>query len=194
MSPDWIYFQAGLQHILNASALDHILFLIAICAVYRIRQWKTVAMLVTAFTAGHCLTLAISVYFVPLFSAATAELLIPLTILGSSIANLIPGFSPESGKKRLLLYCITGTFGMIHGMGFASNFLAMPLGEDPLWKQLLLFNFGVEAGQLTVVAMILAVAWFSLDFLKIPLRIWTIGASVFTGVFSLFLLFRNEFW
>jgi len=70
----------------------------------------------------------------------------------------------------------------------------MPLGEDPLWKQLLLFNFGVEAGQLTVVAMILAVAWFSLDFLKIPLRIWTIGASVFTGVFSLFLLFRNEFW
>lgn len=55
-----VYFQIGLKHIADLAAYDHILFIIALCAVYRLREWRQILILVTAFTVGHSITLAMA--------------------------------------------------------------------------------------------------------------------------------------
>ena len=55
-----LYFGLGTDHILNWEALDHILFVAALCLRYLIKDWKKVVVLVTAFTIGHSITLALS--------------------------------------------------------------------------------------------------------------------------------------
>ena len=77
------YFQLGFEHITDLNGYDHILFLIALCAAYRYTDWKRILILVTAFTVGHSITLALAVLNIIPVNAAWIEFLIPLTILVS---------------------------------------------------------------------------------------------------------------
>ena len=60
MQPFPFYLQIGFEHISNLAGYDHILFLVALCAVYRLEQWRKIIILVTAFTLGHCVTLVLA--------------------------------------------------------------------------------------------------------------------------------------
>ena len=81
------YFDTGWHHIISWTALDHILFIIALAAIYLLADWKQVLVLVTAFTIGHSLTLALSVNDVIRFNEKWVEFLIPCTILATAIFN-----------------------------------------------------------------------------------------------------------
>ena len=83
-----LYFGLGVGHILTWDALDHILFVTALCLRYRFPDWKKVAIMVTAFTIGHSITLALSVFGLIKVPVAIIEFLIPLTIAGTAINNL----------------------------------------------------------------------------------------------------------
>ena len=89
MSEFQLYFLLGKDHILDyANGYDHILFVLALCAVYVIRDWKKILILVTAFTIGHSITLALSTLNIISFNAQWIEFLIPLTIFVTSVSNL----------------------------------------------------------------------------------------------------------
>lgn len=176
------YLQLGFDHISDLNAYDHIIFIIALCAVYSFKEWKKVLILVTAFTIGHSVTLALAVFDIVRFPAAWIELLIPITIILTSLHNVYsrPDDHSNTLKKNVSFnYYLALFFGFIHGMGF-SNFLRsimMPGEEGLLWKQLLAFNIGIELGQLLIVAIILVISFGVLHFLKVSQKSWNIFIS-----------------
>jgi hypothetical protein len=152
-----LYFLTGWQHIVSTQALDHILFIIALCALYTLQQWKQVLVLVTAFTIGHSLTLALSVYDVVRFSSSWVEFLIPCTIFVTAVLNIIKPGLPQ--KKLPSSYLLALLFGLVHGMGFANTIRFMLAGDETIAWPLFSFNLGLEAGQvylLSVPCMLLA--------------------------------------
>src|SRR6266480_6808256 len=98
------YFNMGWHHIISWDALDHQLFILALAAIYLRKDWKQVLILVTAFTIGHSLTLALSVYDIIRFSSRWVEFLIPCTIVITAISNLFQKkFTPKSIRINYFL-------------------------------------------------------------------------------------------
>ena len=88
--PDFVfYFGLGWHHIISLDALDHQLFILALASVYTFKNIKQVLILVTAFTIGHSLTLALSVLDIIRFSSKWVEFLIPCTIFITALNNII---------------------------------------------------------------------------------------------------------
>jgi hypothetical protein len=173
------FLDLGFDHILDPNGYDHILFIIALCAVYKISEWKKVAILVTAFTVGHSLTLALAALDIIRVNKDLIEFLIPVTILLTAIYNVVPKPNRESSKLIGMNYFIALFFGLIHGMGFSNFFRStiMPGQENELISQLFAFNIGVELGQLIIVGFILTASYLSLNILKIKQREWTLFIS-----------------
>lgn len=175
-----LYFDLGWQHILDWQGYDHILFVAALCGIYLLADWPKVLFLVTAFTIGHSLTLALSVFKIITFSSAWIEFLIPLSIVFTAVANLANGARPQTHTRWV--YAMALGFGFIHGMGF-SNYLSSLLGTDTgIVAELLAFNIGLEFGQLFIVMGILALAHFIIKIIKVKQRDWVIFLSA--AIFS----------
>lgn len=179
------YLGLGFDHILDLEGYDHMLFLVALCAIYRLQQWKQVAILVTAFTIGHSFTLALAALDIIRIPAAWVEFLIPITILLTALYNVIsqPKHQASATQKWHLNYLFALGFGLIHGMGF-SNFLRstlMPGEESNFIAQLLAFNIGVELGQLSIVVVILIIAFVAFNFLKVKAPEWNLFISGMTA-------------
>jgi hypothetical protein len=170
------YFDLGWQHIISWSALDHILFITALAAIYALHDWKKVLLLVTAFTIGHSLTLALSVYDIIRFSSKWIEFLIPCTIIATAIFNF---FLKDFNYNSLRLnYFLALFFGLIHGMGFANSIRFMLASDQKIALPLLSFNIGLEAGQIAVVTIILLISYLVTSILKAPRKVWMMTLSV----------------
>ena len=181
MSDFGFYFKMGWQHIISADALDHQLFILALACVYTIKDIKKVLILVTAFTIGHSLTLALSVLDVIRFSSKWVEFLIPCTIFLTALNNILRVDS-KGGSARVNYYLALG-FGLIHGMGFANAIRIMLAKDQTIGWGLFGFNVGLEVGQIFCVAIILIVSLVFLNLLKIKRRDWVFFLSA--GVFAL---------
>ena len=148
MSDFSVYFSLGLGHILNWAALDHLLFILSLTCVYVITDYKKLLWLVTAFTLGHSITLALATLHLIQVQMSWVEFLIPCTILAAAISNLMQ-------TEQRYKYSVVAIFGLIHGLGF-SNYLQSLLGaEGSLFTPLLAFNLGLELGQILVVSLVL---------------------------------------
>ena len=188
MSDFGFYFKMGWQHIISADALDHQLFILALACVYTSRDIKRVLILVTAFTIGHSLTLALSVYDVIRFSSKWVEFLIPCTIFVTAINNIFQLNS--AAKSAKINYYLALCFGLIHGMGFANAIRIMLARDQTIALGLFGFNVGLEVGQIFVVAIILIVGILFLNVIKIKRRDWVLFLSA--GVFALSLKMALE--
>jgi len=175
-----VYFELGIDHILDKNAYDHVLFIIALCIIYSLKEWKNVLLLVTAFTIGHSLTLALAAFDIIVVEASVVEFLIPFTILITAISNL---FNKGAYYRQYKLqYMIALFFGFIHGLGF-SNFFKTIIGkEGGIVGPLFAFNIGVEAGQVLMVLAILAVSYVALALLKIKRIYWV---RIISGMIAL---------
>ena len=176
-----LYFGLGVEHILTWDALDHILFVSALCLRYKLEDWKKVAILVTAFTIGHSLTLILSVFGYVTVSVPWIEFLIALTIAGTALINLF--FKPNGKREKLpVIYFFALFFGMIHGLAYANLLLDLEGGEN-LTSHLLAFNLGIEVAQLLVVAVVLALSFIFVEKLNIPqlwwIRVWSLLILLF---------------
>ena len=174
------YLRLGFAHITDLEGYDHILFVIALCAVYGLRDWRRVLVLVTAFTVGHSITLALATLRLFTYRTEVIEWLIPVTILVTAVANLAAaGKSGEASPSRYpyARYGLALLFGLVHGLGF-SNFLRSMLGrEASLVSPLLAFNVGLEIGQLLIVAAVLGVAFVCTRLLGVARRDWNLVVS-----------------
>lgn len=171
-----LYFRLGTEHILTWEAMDHILFVTALCLRYMVKDWKKVVVLVTAFTIGHSITLALSALGYVQISTKWIEFLIPVTILATAINNLVQKIQQVEHPSRLpLIYFFALFFGLIHGLAYANTFLSLE-GKEGLVVHLLAFNLGIEIAQLLVVAIILAISFIFVGVLKIS-RIWWVRAA-----------------
>ncbi len=150
-----VFFNLGLDHILDIQGYDHMLFLLALCIPFVLKDWKKVLVLATAFTIGHSITLGLSALDIVTFPSAWIEFLIPLTIVLTAIIDLIY----QNNIKSSYHYLLAMFFGFIHGMGFSNFFKSsmMPGEESRLITQLLSFNIGIEIGQIIIVILLLIV-------------------------------------
>ncbi len=175
------YFGLGWHHIISLNALDHILFIVVLAAIYIIQDWKQVLVLVTAFTIGHSITLALSVLDIIRFPGKWVEFLIPCTIVITAVSNL---FQHKFSSKTIRLnYYLALFFGLIHGMGFANTIRFMLAKDQHIGVGLFAFNIGLEAGQVVIVLMLLLFAFLFMQLLKVNRREWVIFLS--SAVFSL---------
>ncbi|MGV3766679.1 MAG: HupE/UreJ family protein [Chitinophagaceae bacterium] len=189
MQDFWLYFGLGKDHIADLQGYDHILFVAALCLRYLFRDWKKVLILITAFTIGHSITLALSVLNVVNISTAWIEFLIPVTIVFTALSNVWEK-KFEFKTKFPLIYFLALFFGLIHGLGF-SNYLKSLLGKSSsIAGELLAFNLGLEAGQLLIVAAIMLISWIVVQALRTQRREWLLFAS--GGIFCLSLLMAIE--
>jgi hypothetical protein len=147
-----------------------------------------VLILVTAFTIGHSLTLALSVLDIIRFSSKWVEFLIPCTIFITALNNIFQVDSKNKGA-RVNYYLALG-FGLIHGMGFANAIRIMLAKDQTIGWGLFGFNVGLEAGQIFVVAVILVIGLLFLNFFKVKKRDWIFFLSA--GVFALSLKMTLE--
>lgn len=179
------YFSLGWEHIINREALDHQLFIAALSAIYILNDWKQVLILVTAFTIGHSLTLALSVTDVVRFDRNWVEFLIPCTIIITAISNLFQ--KKFTARSIRINYFFALFFGLIHGMGFASTLRPMLARDESLGWGLFGFNAGLEVGQIIVVIVLLIIGKIILDMLKVSRREWVIflSAAVFSLAFKM---------
>ena len=175
------YLRLGWEHIISTDALDHQLFIAALAVLYLFSDWKRVLILVTAFTIGHSLTLALSVLDIVRFPDQWVEFLIPCTIFITALSNL---FQKEFSRRSVRInYFLALFFGLIHGMGFANTIRFMLAKDQSLVSGLLGFNIGLELGQIVVVALLLGLSQLVISGLKIQRREWVIFLSA--GVFSI---------
>lgn len=163
------FFQDGVHHILIG--YDHILFLVSLLLpavlVRNAGGWKPVARwqdavwpmvtVVTMFTLGHSITLALAGLGIVTMSPRVVEPMIALTIIVAAVDNLVPMLRRH---RRLFTFL----FGLIHGFGFASVLSELDLPVGSFVAALLQFNLGVEAGQLVIVTLALL--------LLLALRAW----------------------
>jgi hypothetical protein len=170
------FFDLGWKHIISTDALDHQLFIIALAAIYLVNNWKQLIVLVTAFTIGHSLTLALSTYDVITVSDKWVEFLIPLTIVITAIQNLVKT-EHHYGQYRMQ-YFLALFFGLIHGLGFANTIRFMLAQSQRITTPLLGFNIGLEAGQLLVVGLVLLLSFLFVNTLKLRRKWWVWGLSV----------------
>ena len=179
-----LYFGLGTEHILTWEAMDHILFVAALCLRYQIRDWRKVVVLVTAFTIGHSLTLALSALHLVHINTRLIEFLIPLTIVATACNNLFQRAGQVEHPSRLpLIYFFALFFGLIHGLAFASTFLSLE-GREGLLLHLFAFNLGIEAAQLLVVAIILAISFIFVQLIRLRRVWWVWGVSALVLVAS----------
>jgi len=172
-----LYFTLGLQHIADLKGYDHILFILILCAVYSLKEWKRVLILVTAFTIGHSLTLALATLKLLKVDGDLIEFLIPLTIFITALVNVIIRKQKVSTLQHYLKYGAALFFGLIHGLGF-SNYLRSLLGaESGLVLPLFSFNVGIEVGQITIVVIIMLLTKVVVDLLRMPAREWHLVLS-----------------
>jgi hypothetical protein len=141
------YFQLGYTHILP-KGLDHILFVIGIFLLSA--RWRSILLQVSTFTLAHSITLGLTMYGVVSLPAKAVEPLIALSIAYVAVENL---FTSELKPWRLALVF---SFGLLHGMGFAGVLRDLGLPRADYLTALVTFNVGVEAGQLSVIALALA--------------------------------------
>ncbi len=201
MSELLVFVELGIRHILDLRALDHVLFLLALAAIYRVRDWRESLWVVSSFTLGHSLTLALAVTGMLALPMALIEFLIPVTIVATCVENILVADrarAPWRGRYRPVL---AGIFGLVHGAGFA-NYLKS-LFVEQIAVPLLGFNIGIELGQIVVLA-IAAVVLGVLDTVigairsprtaPSPLRIRVLMISSLVAVVATRWAFERRLW
>ncbi|WP_296634003.1 HupE/UreJ family protein [Polaribacter sp.] len=188
-----LYFKMGLTHVLDFSAYDHILFLIVLAVVFNFKVWQKVLWLVTLFTIGHSITLALAAYKLVQFPIDVIEFLIPLTIFITGVLNVIVSKNTLSKNTKINLF-FAFLFGLIHGLGF-SNYFKMMIGqEENKLQPLIEFALGIEAAQIIIVLGILIIGAFLQGLFKVSRRDWIMVTSSIVIGFAIQMMLARVFW
>jgi hypothetical protein len=191
MSQFQLYLKLGIEHIADFQSYDHILFIISLCVVYSVKHWRKILILITAFTIGHSLTLALATLKIIEVNTKLIEFLIPATIFLTASFNLLQKSDNFSSNLHIVKYVAGLFFGLIHGMGF-SKYLTSLLGkESSLITPLFAFNIGIEIGQIIIILIITALTLLIVDLAGLKRREWILiwsGAAL--GVSTVLMIDR----
>ncbi len=191
MSTFQLYLTLGLQHIADFKGYDHILFIIVLCAVYQLRHWRKILILITAFTIGHSFSLVLATFNLVRISADWVEFLIPITILLTAFGNILQRRESYSSGHHRYKYAMALFFGLIHGMGFSNYLRALLSDEDSILGPLFSFNLGIELGQIIIVSGFILAGIIIINGLKAKPREWNLVISGAGVGISLILIFER---
>jgi hydrogenase/urease accessory protein HupE len=148
------YLRLGVEHILFG--FDHLLFVLAL--VILVREWRRVAVTVTAFTIAHSITLAAATLGFVNVPGPPVEAAIALSIMLVAV-EIVNARQGRPSLTARLPWLVAFSFGLLHGFGFAGALAEVGLPQYAIPVALLFFNMGVEIGQLAFVAAVLSLIW-----------------------------------
>ncbi len=189
MNEFWLWFTTGFQHILDWNGYDHILYVVVLCALFSMKEWKSLLILITAFTIGHSLTLIASAFHVIVIKQSLIEVLIPLTIITTCFSNIY--FKNKQRINYQFNYALALLFGFIHGMGFSYLLTSLLGKEESILLPLISFNIGLEIGQLSIVITMLLFSVFLIRFTRIKPAVWVTLVSSTVLVIATFLFIQR---
>ena len=183
-----LYLRLGFHHIADLAGYDHILFVVALTIPFTVRDWKRLAVLVTAFTVGHSITLALATLRLVQVPSALVEMLIPATIVATAALSWRAG-APGHEREPVTVgrYLMAAAFGLVHGLGFSTYLRSLLGDEESLVLPLLAFNVGLEVGQLLILAIVVGFGAALVPRL-LSRRIWVLTLVSATGGLALLLL------
>lgn len=177
MSTFWFYFKEGLFHVLDWDAYDHILFLIVLAAPYLFASWKKLLYLVSIFTIGHTISLALASYDIVSVDTTIIEFLIPVTIMLTAIYNIFTAGKSHKNTKMAIYFTATMFFGVIHGFGFSTYFKMMTAGSDSKLMPLIKYTLGIEVAQITIVIAVIILGFIAQTIFRFSRRDWVLIVS-----------------
>lgn len=170
------FFINGWNHIVDINAYDHLLFVMTLCAAFKLSQWKHILVIITAFTIGHSGTLILSALDIIPTNSKIIDTLIPITIMITAMANIVNYNKETNFSDAKIKYGIALMFGLIHGLAFASNFKFMMFGGSIIMP-LFAFNIGIEVGQLFIVVLFMVALWLYTKAIKGEHLKWNLFVS-----------------
>lgn len=188
------YVKLGLNHVLDLAAYDHILFLVALALPFTFKSWRKVVLLATIFTITHCASLFLAVFGILVMDVSLIEFLIPVTILGTAIFNLLYIKSTLENRSLGLHIFATAFFGLIHGFGFSNYFNILMAEEEEKLPALFGFATGIEISQVLIVFVVLSFSYIVLSVLKVKSWLFITIASILIIVVTIPMLFRTFPW
>lgn len=189
-----IWFGTGMEHILDINGYDHMLFVALLALAYPVNEWKKLLGLITAFTIGHSLTLALSASNTIQLKQSYTEFCIVFTIFLTAGFELF--FHKNTANRGKVIYLIICCFGLVHGMGFSYLLKSMLGNEESILVPLLLFNLGLEVGQIVFVVLVFVVLWFvsrNLSRIENQIKIVAIGFIFVTSFILCYTRLLNIF-
>jgi len=187
-----LYLKMGLNHVLDFSAYDHILFLIVLAVVFNFNEWRKVLWLVTLFTIGHSATLTLSAYGVLKMKIELIEFLIPVTIFITAVVNIFSTKNTSNKSNINLIFALF--FGLIHGLGFSNYFRLMIGQEENKLMPLIEFALGIEGAQIIIVLGILTIGTIMQYFLNVSKKDWVLVCSSIVIGFAIQMMTDRVFW
>lgn len=195
----WLYYiKMGLEHITDPNGYDHILFIVALAVSKNIKDWKNLVLLITTFTVGHSIVLALATFELIRVDSTLTEFLIPVTIVATCmwnifqvsdvIANKEETESPSQIKKEIILILF---FGIIHGLGFSNYLKAIITSSESIAETILLFNIGLETGQIIILAITLMINFMVMKYTKVSQSYWSLFISILIIFISIPLLWNT---
>ena len=169
------YFREGILHI--AEGWDHLAFVLCLCLL--VRRWRRLLLMITAFTIGHSVSMALSFFDVVTVSMAPTEAVIALTIVWMAREAMLNNGEQNNENAGVTHLIVVGAFGLLHGLGFASALKSLGVVATERAIALAFFNLGVEAGQILFVGLVLT----SLALIRLPAakRVVSTAALVVIG-------------
>jgi len=187
-----LFIEIGLFHVIDWKAYDHVLFLTVLTAFYNFKDWKKLIWLITFFTIGHTLSLALSAYHLIFVKMEIIEFLIPLTILVTAVYNLSVVRHPPKSIRLTAFFAII--FGLIHGLGFSSYFNILVDDTDNKIMPLIEFAIGIEIAQLITVLIVIFISFMVLNVFKKTKRDWILVISSIVVGIVIPMLIERKFW
>lgn len=193
MSTFFAYFHLGIRHISDIHSVQHLLFLIALCVIYLLRDWEKVMILILYYALGHLVTLVLSTFEVIIIPRGIINYLIPVTIFLTSAVNIFRKQYGGSAKFQLS-YIPAVLFGLIHGFGFADYFKSIVIRSTDIGFQLTSFILGIETGQFIIVTSFLFLSWLFVNNFGVERRDWILIISSGIAGIALTFMFESRFW
>lgn len=190
----WFNVEYGMNHVLDINAYDHVLFLIVLTIPYLFKDWKRVLILVSVFTVGHTLSLALAAYGVVSVSDKLVEFLIPLTILIVALFNVFTAGKNAKKDKVGVLFISTLFFGLIHGLGFGREFKMFIGSSESKLVPLLEFALGIEIAQIIIVFVVLFLGFLFQTIFRFSKRDWIMVVSSVVVGLVIPMLLSNKIW
>lgn len=184
------YLSWGFDHIISMDGMDHILFIAALALPFGVKEWRRILLLVTAFTIGHGITLFLSVFDVLQYNRTLIEFLIPITILITALSN----FMRQPGQSGIWVqYGFALFFGLIHGLAYSSNIsMSLASGQQSILLPLFAFNIGLEAGQIIIVGITVALGFTLTQIASLSRTLWLRIGSAIIAVLAIYLITQAE--
>ena len=193
MSTFILYVRLGYRHVLDIYGVDYMLFIIALMAIYLIRDWRKALVLFLFYILGHSITLSLSVNDILNVNVRVIEYLIPLTIFIAAALNILKKnetYAPRSVFRQIIVFL----FGLIHGFGFADYHKEILGANQSVAIPIIGFNLGIELGMFVVGAVFLIISWIFVNNFGVSRRDWNLLISSGIAGVALTLMFESRYW